>query len=92
MSLNDGGATVQYYLADILDKCGQEVYICNKQDNNSTNDLYNKFTNIETIPEDEKENTVVIYCEGILGNPLNAKYVVRWMLSKLGGKWATRPS
>jgi len=84
MSLNDGGATVQYYLADILDKCGEEVYIRNQRDNNSSNNLYNKFVNIDEIPENEQENTVVIYCEGILGNPLNAKYVVRWMLSKLG--------
>jgi hypothetical protein len=45
------------------------------------NSLFNNFTSDENY---DKEKTVVIYCEGIQGNPLNAKYIVRWMLSKLG--------
>jgi hypothetical protein len=43
-----------------------------------------------TYYKDEKctqvdfENTIVLYCEGVVGNPLKAKYVVRWILSKVG--------
>ena len=80
-NLSDGGTTVQYYLAYVLDNMGLTVKICNENDNNSKNKIFNKFLKRGEI---DFENTVVIYCEGIKGNPLNAKYVVRWMLSKLG--------
>ena len=80
-NLSDGGTTVHYYLAQVLDNMGLNIKICNEYDNNSHNSIFNKFTNKNNI---DIENTVVIYCEGIIGNPLNAKYVVRWMLSKLG--------
>ena len=29
-------------------------------------------------------NSVIIYCEGVLGNPLKGKYIIRWILSELG--------
>ena len=81
-SLNDGGIVVQYYLAQVLDRLGINVKIYNVHDNNAKNIIFNKFVNdINTI---DFNNTIVIYCEGILNNPLDAKYVVRWMLSKLG--------
>jgi hypothetical protein len=81
-SLNDGGIVVQYYLAQVLDSLGINVKIYNVHDNNSKNIIFNKFVNdINTI---DFNNTIVIYSEGILHNPLHAKYVVRWMLSKLG--------
>jgi hypothetical protein len=78
---NDGGTTVHYYLADILDSFGRNVKICNVHDNNTINNIFNKFININEI---DVNNDIIIYCEGINGNPLNARYVVRWMLSKLG--------
>ena len=81
-STNDGGITVQYYLAYTLSKLGINTQIYNEHDKNAHNCIYNNFVdNIENIDFD---NTIVIYCEGVQGNPLNAKYVVRWMLSKLG--------
>ena len=45
------------------------------------NSIFMNFYNND-FPIDD--NCVVIYCEGTQGNPLNAKNVVRWMLSKLG--------
>jgi hypothetical protein len=81
---NDGGAVVQYYLASILDNLGVNVKICNVYDNNAKNNFYNNFITTAEINNMNMENIIVIYCEGIVGNPLNAKYVVRWMLSKLG--------
>jgi len=83
--LSDGGIVVQYYLASILDSMGINVKICNVHDNNAKNDLFNKFITVDEISNSvDFENTIVIYCEGVIGNPLKAKYVVRWMLSKLG--------
>jgi hypothetical protein len=83
--LSDGGIVVQYYLASILDSMGINVKICNVYDNNAENELFNKFITIDEINNNvDFENTIVIYCEGVVGNPLKAKYVVRWMLSKFG--------
>jgi hypothetical protein len=83
--LSDGGIVVQYYLASILDSMGINVKICNIHDNNANNELFNKFITVDEISNSvDFENTIVIYCEGVIGNPLKAKYVVRWMLSKLG--------
>jgi hypothetical protein len=79
-STTDGGATVQYLLASQLDKMGTRSRIINVNDNNKVNSIYNNFYEGDF----DINNTLVIYCEGIEGNPLNAKYTVRWMLSELG--------
>lgn len=82
-NINDGGTVVQYYLAQILEeKFGQNVRIYSSSGKKNTdNPIFNKYYNYEFPIND---NTIVIYCEGTRGNPLNAISVVRWMLSELG--------
>lgn len=81
-NLNDGGTVVQYLLSNILDKeYNQNVRIYPSSGIKTNNTIFSKFYDND-FPIDD--NCVVIYCEGTIGNPLNAKYVVRWMLSRLG--------
>ena len=77
----DGGTVVQYLLAKTLEECGQNVRIYSGSGIKIKNHIFDKFYNND-FPIDD--NSVVIYCEGTIGNPLNAKNIVRWMLSKLG--------
>jgi len=82
-NINDGGTVAQYYLAQLLDeKFGQNVRIvsCSGK-KNINNPLFNKYYNYEFPINDD---TIVVYCEGTIGNPLNTNSVVRWMLSELG--------
>jgi len=74
-----GGIIVQYYMANLLDKLNMNVRIY-EGFGVVENPLFNKFCDNNF----ERENTVVIYSEGVYGNPLNAKYCVRWILAPLG--------
>uniref|UniRef100_A0A6C0B8Z0 NAD-dependent epimerase/dehydratase domain-containing protein n=1 Tax=viral metagenome TaxID=1070528 RepID=A0A6C0B8Z0_9ZZZZ len=76
-----GGTIVEYYLGKVLEELGQNVKIYTVDGFRPDNGIYANFYNNE-FPIDD--NCVVIYCEGTVGNPLNAKYVVRWLLSELG--------
>ena len=76
--LSNGGVTVQYYLAQILDLYGEKVRIY------SNNIIHNSLFNNYYGDDFNLDETVIIYCEGVIGNPLNGKYVVRWLLSELG--------
>jgi len=82
-NINDGGTVVQYYLAKILEESFDQIVriYSSSGKTDMSNPLFIKYYNYE-FPIDE--NTIVIYCEGTIGNPLNAQYVVRWMLSELG--------
>jgi hypothetical protein len=80
-SFNDGGTVVEYLLAKKLHELGQNVRIYPSYGKKCPNSLFMNYYDND-FPIDD--NAVVIYCEGTQGNPLNAKYVVRWMLSKLG--------
>jgi hypothetical protein len=75
----DGGINVLYYLAKQLEETGKNVRIYPKFgiiDSPHFNKYYNNDFDIT--------DCVVIYCEGTVGNPLCARYSVRWMLSELG--------
>jgi hypothetical protein len=79
-NLSDGGITVQFYLASILDKMGVRVRIHKNKFNAIQNPLFNNYYNNDF----DLNSTVILYCEGIESNPLNAPFTVRWMLSELG--------
>lgn len=81
-SFTNGGIVVQFHLASLLEKMGQNVRIYPTNGIVIQNDIFNKYYTSNDFPIDD--NCIVIYCEGIQGNPLNAKNVVRWMLSELG--------
>ena len=83
-SLKNGGIVVQYYLAQTLNNMNLDVRICNVNDSNKKNDIYNNFIYPDEILQLDIENIIVIYSEGILGNPLDAKHIVRWILSPIG--------
>ncbi len=84
-NLSDGGATVQFYLAHLLDKLGVRVrFIDTVMPELTLNYEKNSIFNNIFDNDFELDDCIVIYCEGIHGNPLNAKKIVRWMLSPLG--------
>lgn len=78
-SFKEGTTVVQYVLADILEKCGQNVRIYSSSGIETQNSIFSKFYKND-FPIDD--NAVVIYCEVTQGNPLGAKNVVRWILNK----------
>ena len=80
-SFKDGGTVVEHLLAKTLHDLGQNVRIYYSSGIKIPNSIFMNYYNNDFPIND---STVVIYCEGTQGNPLKAKYVVRWMLSKLG--------
>jgi hypothetical protein len=81
-NLSDGGTTVQYYFAKLLIDRGLNIKIYDKDKMYANNKICIDYFNDEKDYIDD--TTIVVYCEGIVGNPLGTKRVVRWMLSKLG--------
>jgi len=80
---NDGGINVQYYLGKIIKSYGINVKMVSIH-GIVNNNIFNDYCSLQDAKILDIDKTLVIYCEGIKGNPLDAKYVVRWMLSELG--------
>jgi len=76
---DDGGLNVMYNFAKLLDEMGKNVKIYPSH-GYIENPVFNKYF----VDDFNITKSLVIYCEGTHGNPLNAPYVVRWMLSPLG--------
>jgi hypothetical protein len=75
-----GGLVVQYQLCYVLESLGVNVKI--RAPNKIQNSIFNNYYNDDNDLDFEK--TIVIYGETIEGNPMNAKYVIRWILAPLG--------
>ena len=78
-SEGDGGVNVLYYLAKKLEESGKNVRIY-PTFGMIPSPHFNKYYNNDFDITD----CIVIYCEGTIGNPLCARYSIRWMLSELG--------
>jgi len=77
--LRSGGHTVQYELARLLSEAGLDVKV--RAPNKIQNPIFNDYLYGDKI---NPENTIVIYAENIEHNPINAKYIIRWILAPLG--------
>jgi hypothetical protein len=75
-----GGLVVQYELCKIISTMGINIQLSSPK--KKQNNIFNNYYNLEN--GFDLENTIVIYGETIEGNPLNAKYIVRWILAPLG--------
>lgn len=73
-----GGITVGFEFCKILDNMGINIRICAPE--RVANSIFTKYYD-NNFNLDE---TLVMYGETIYGNPLNAKYILRWILAPIG--------
>jgi len=76
-----GGTLILFYMAKLLSDKGENVRIID-DGSRKENPLYNNY--YDENCGFTQDNTIVIYSEGVEGNPLNAKNIVRWVLCTLG--------
>ena len=86
-----GGCVVQFHLANLLRNRGFNVRVLTTWPVPIPFQLEPPnfiFTHAASDKPDDidlsSDDTIVIYCEGVTGNPLKGKNIVRWMLSELG--------
>ncbi|MGV0104106.1 Glycosyltransferase 2-like domain-containing protein [Nostoc sp. DSM 114160] len=77
---NTGGVIALYNLARIIYEYNIPCKIFDTDGARLPNNIFDDYA----TQADLNENTVVIYPEGVVGNPVNARYVVRWILCELG--------
>jgi hypothetical protein len=89
------GIKVLHYFCHYLNKIGEESYLAihgPKSRNDETNrELNTPVLDRKILKQHERENrqVIVIYPEGVSGNPLGGQVVIRWLLnyaSLLGGQ------
>ncbi|MBA4318552.1 MAG: hypothetical protein C0412_09135 [Flavobacterium sp.] len=80
---NSAGIRCLYMLCDLLNKQGYDSYIA--YSNHTTNLLNAPLISISSARKKVRiENYIAVYPEIIIGNPLGARKVVRWVLNKPG--------
>jgi prefoldin subunit 5 len=83
VNITSGGWTVMFYLGQKIKEKYKNVQIYSPiyKEFNEYGLIFNDFTNDTNF---DIENTIVIYPEIFTDNPLNAKYVIRWILAEIG--------
>lgn len=80
-NLNNKSSVVLYNLGSILDHHGIKTRVYSNK-KNKQNCIFNNFY----YEHFNLEKTAVIYSEEIIGNPLNAPHVIRFIINNLGDK------
>jgi hypothetical protein len=76
LTFNSGGVNVLLMLARRLDGAGFETKIYVKEGPNIENPIFNKFASLDDV----NDETIAIYSEDNIGNPLKANRIIRWVL------------
>jgi hypothetical protein len=82
-NLASGGLTALYNLGKMINECKyKNIYA--KMYTMSRKNTLNPYCNIFAYENEINPRTLVIYPDGTLNNPLNARHVMRWILLELG--------